>query len=211
MNPFIEGSIVGLTLAVLLGPALFALIQTSIHNGFRSGTMLAVGIFLSDLALVFMSFLGAIKILNDDSHRLVFGFVSGMILISYGIVAFTRKVKTTENGDPVITVESNRFKYLLKGFFLNITNPFVWLFWMGLTVGVTSNYGEETGAATLFFSGTLFAILFTDVVKVLIAKGIKNYMKPVIIRRLNHFVGVLLIGFGVVLMIRTLMNYYMLL
>lgn len=210
MNPFLEGSIVGLTLAVLLGPALFALIQTSIHSGFRSGTMLAIGIFLSDLVLVFMSFLGAIKILYDDSHRLVFGFLSGMILISYGIVALTRKVKTTENGDLVITVESNRFKYLVKGFFLNITNPFVWLFWMGLTVGVTSNYGEDTGKASLFFGGALFAILFTDIVKVLIAKGIKNYLRPVIIRRLNHSVGLLLIGFGLVLIIRTVMNYYML-
>ena len=210
MNPFLEGAIVGLTLAVLLGPALFALLQTSIHNGFRSGTMLAIGIFLSDLALVFMSFLGAVKILSDDSHRLFFGFISSMILISYGIVALTRKVKTTENGDAVIQVESNRLKYLVKGFFLNITNPFVWLFWMGLTVGVTSNYGEDTGQASLFFGGALFAILFTDIVKVLIAKAIKNFMKPGIIRRLNQFVGVLLIGFGIVLIIRTLMNYYML-
>ncbi|MBE0638069.1 MAG: LysE family transporter [Bacteroidales bacterium] len=209
MNPFLEGAIVGLTLAVLLGPAMFSLIQTSIHRGFRSGAMLAAGIFLSDLTLVFLCFMGAIQILSDDNNRFLFGFISGMILISYGIVALTRKMKTSENGDLVIENESNRFKYIFKGFFLNITNPFVWIFWMGLTVGVTSNYGEDTGQATMFFSGTLSTIILTDLLKVYVAKSIKSLLNPANIRHLNQLVGALLIGFGVVLIVRTVMNQYM--
>ena len=31
MDPFLQGVLVGLTFAVLLGPAFFSLIQTSIH------------------------------------------------------------------------------------------------------------------------------------------------------------------------------------
>jgi threonine/homoserine/homoserine lactone efflux protein len=50
MGPLIEGVILGLTLAMFFGfgPALFALLQTTIHRGFISGLMLAIGIFLSD-------------------------------------------------------------------------------------------------------------------------------------------------------------------
>lgn len=210
MNPFIQGVIVGLALAVLLGPALFALVQTSIHRGFRSGTMLALGIFLSDLSLVFLAFVGAIQLINTDRHRMLFGYISGMILISYGIVALTRKVKTNENGDLIDIIENNRFKYLIKGFFLNITNPFVWIFWMTLTVGVTSNYGENTAYASAFFAGTLFTILTTDIIKVSIAKILKGRIKPLIIRRLNQVVGILLIGFGVIMFVRTLTNFYFL-
>lgn len=206
MSPFLEGAIIGLTLAVLLGPAMFSLIQISIHSGFRSGAMLAFGIFLSDLALVFLSFMGAIQILSDESNRFLFGFISGMILISYGIVALTRKIKTNTNGELVIQNESSRYKYIIKGFFLNITNPFVWFFWMGLTVGVTSNYGDDTNQATLFFAGTLATIIATDLIKVVVAKAIKGLLKPSNIRRLNQLVGILLIGFGVVLIIRTVMN-----
>lgn len=208
MNPFLEGAIIGLTLAVLLGPAMFSLIQTSVHYGFRSGAMLALGIFLSDLALVFLSFMGAIQILSNDNSRFIFGFISGMVLISYGIVALTKKTKTTENGDLIIENETNRYKYIFKGFFLNITNPFVWIFWMGLTVGVTSNYGEETGQATMFFFGTLLTIILTDLLKVYVAKSIKGLLNPANIRRLNQVVGLLLIVFGVVLIIRTVMNDY---
>lgn len=209
MNPFLEGAIIGLTLAVLLGPAMFSLIQISIHRGFRSGAMLALGIFLSDLALVYLSFMGATQILLNENNRFLFGFISGMILVSYGIVALTRKIETSANGDQVIKNETNRFKYILKGFFLNITNPFVWIFWMGLTVGVTSNYGEEAPRITVFFAGVLFTILATDIIKVLVAKAIKGMLKPAVIRRMNQVVGVLLIVFGVVLIVRTVMNDYM--
>ncbi|NLH33787.1 MAG: LysE family transporter, partial [Lentimicrobium sp.] len=131
-------------------------------------------------------------------------------LISYGIIALTRKIKTNENGDLIDIIENNRFKYLIKGFFLNITNPFVWIFWMTLTVGVTSNYGENTAYASAFFAGTLFTILTTDIIKVSIAKILKGRIKPLIIRRLNQVVGILLIGFGVIMFVRTLTNFYFL-
>jgi threonine/homoserine/homoserine lactone efflux protein len=209
MNPFLEGAIIGLTLSVLLGPALFSLIQTSVYSGFRSGALLAVGIFFSDLVLVFLSFIGAIQILTNENNRLLFGIISGMILISYGIVALTRKMKTKKNGEPVIESGNSRYKYIIKGFFLNIANPFVWIFWMGLTVGVTSNYGEDTRAATIFFAGTLFTIITTDLIKVYVAKTIKGLLNPTNIRRLNQLVGFLLITFGIVLMIRTITNHFM--
>jgi len=208
MNPFLEGMFIVLTLSVLLGPAMFSLIQTSIHRGFRSGAMLAAGIFLSDVSLVFLCFMGAIQILSDDDNRFIFGVISGLILISYGIVALTRKTKTNQDGEIVFVEEKNRLKYIFKGFFLNFTNPFVWIFWMGLTVGVTSNYGDDTSKAIVFFAGTLSTIIFTDLLKVLVAKAIKGKLNVNNIRRLNNIVGILLIGFGIILMVRTLMNHY---
>lgn len=208
MNPFLEGAILGLTLAVLLGPALFALVQTSIHRGFRSGLLLAAGIFFSDVTLVFLTFLGANQILSSDSNRLFFGIVSGFILIGYGVVTFRRKVAMDENGDLAEVKKPGWYTYILKGYFLNIANPFVWLFWMGVTVGVTSTYGDDTRQAVFFFSGTLFTIFVTDLIKAYIAKKIKSLLNPGNIRRLNHIVGIILVFFGIVLMIRALMHHF---
>ncbi len=61
-----------------------------------------------------------------------------------------------------------------------------------------------------FFAGTLFTILTTDIIKVSIAKILKGRIKPLIIRRLNQVVGILLIGFGVIMFVRTLTNFYFL-
>jgi threonine/homoserine/homoserine lactone efflux protein len=208
MNPFLEGIILGMTLAVLLGPALFALIQTSISHGFRSGMQLATGIFLSDITLVFLCFIGALQIVSNDSNRLFFGLIAGSILIGYGVVNFIRHTRlngnsTNGNGD-----KKGWLAYILKGYFLNVANPYVWLFWISVTVGVTSDYGENTRSAMLFFAGALLTVFATDLVKVYIAKKIKRMLKPTLVKRMNQVVGVLLFFFGVVLIARALMTEY---
>ena len=73
LHPFFEGIIIGLTLAVMLGPAVFALIQTSIHRGTKPGIILALGIALSDLTVLVMSSLGAAQLLTDGKRSLIVG------------------------------------------------------------------------------------------------------------------------------------------
>lgn len=208
MNPFLEGIILGLTLAVLLGPAFFALVQTSIHRGFRAGMRMAFGIFLSDLALVFLSFIGALQIVSTGTNRLAFGIIAGFILIVYGIFAFYKTTKLNGNGATDNDSKPRWFTLIAKGFFLNIANPFVWLFWMSVTVGITSSYGENTRQAISFFAGALLTVFITDLVKVYIAKRIKLLLNTTNIKHINQIVGILLFGFGVVLIIRALMIKY---
>jgi threonine/homoserine/homoserine lactone efflux protein len=211
MNPLIEGAIIGSTLAVLLGPALFALVQTSINRGFGSGVSMAVGIFLSDVTLVFLCYIGAMQIISDDQdNQLVFGIIAGAILIIYGIVAFSKQVKIDgESNNSNGLSNPGWFTFLLKGYFLNVANPYVWVIWITITVGVTTDYGDnDIRSATLFFAGVLFIILITDIIKAYVAKKIKSLLNEKIIGRLNKIVGVLLFAFGVVLIIRTVMEYY---
>lgn len=210
MHPFLEGIILGSTLAVLLGPALFALVQTSIHRGFRSGVFMAIGIFMSDITLVFLCYMGAMQIISSGYNRLIFGIIAGAILIIYGIVAFTRQVEINgKNNNSNGLSNPGWLTFLLKGYFLNVANPYVWFFWMTITVAVTSDYGDEDiRSATLFFAGALLMVLFTDIVKAYVAKRIKSLLNEKNIGRLNKIVGVLLFFFGVVLIIRAVMTHY---
>jgi threonine/homoserine/homoserine lactone efflux protein len=209
MNPLIEGAILGITLAVLLGPALFALVQTSIHRGFRPSIYLALGIFLSDITLVFFCFMGAMQIISSNHNRLIFGIVAGLILIIYGIFTFSRSVAfSSGNGNGIIENKPRWFTFLLKGYFLNVANPYVWIFWMSVTVGVTSDYGDNTQSVILFFIGALIMVLITDIIKAYIAKRIKNFLTESNVRMMNKIVGVLLFFFGVVLIVRALMTHY---
>jgi threonine/homoserine/homoserine lactone efflux protein len=205
MGPFIEGIILGSTLAVLLGPALFALIQTSIQRGFKSAVQLAIGIFFSDITLVFLCVMGTMQIVSSEKNRIVLGVISGMILIGYGVFTFMRQTVFMRNGTNGNSYKSEWLTYFLKGYFLNIANPFVWLFWMGVTVGITSSFGDNTADVIAFFSGALFTILFTDLVKAYIAKKIKRLLNPQNIHRMNQLVGILLFFFGVVLIARSFM------
>lgn len=207
MNPLIEGMILGLTLAVMLGPALFTLIQTSIHRGLYRATILAAGIFLSDVTLVWFCYLGAAQIFGNARNGLLFGIVGGAILIAFGIVTYLRKVYV-ESDEMLDNVKKpGLLTYIFKGFFLNFANPFVWLFWMSVMVTVTANYGAESLDVKLFFAGSLLTVFSTDLLKVFVANQLKKYLKARYLIAINHAVGILLVIFGLFLLVRTFLRF----
>jgi len=202
---FFEGILVGFTLAILLGPAFFTLLQTSIHRGFVSGMLLSAGIFLSDLALVLLCYLGASQILSESRNSLIFGMIGGIVLIIFGVVTFKRTI--SPEGQDLHLKKPGPLTYILKGFVLNFANPFIWIFWMGVVVGVTSNLGVASREVYLFFIGLLGTTLATDFLKSFIAHKIKGYLKPALLTRFNHIVAVLLVIFGIALIVRVIMNF----
>lgn len=207
IHPLLQGTILGLTLAALLGPALFSLLQTSIHRGVRSALLLAFGIFISDVSVVVLTYLGALQLLNQKNNYLIAGVIGGIILVIFGLVTFNRKVHFVNNSNSVDIKVPGPVTFVLKGYFLNLLNPFVWFFWISAMVGVSSNYVDDTHSVMLFFAGTLGTVLGTDVIKVLIASRIKQYLKPQMILRVNHIVGILLVGFGIFLIIRVFIHF----
>jgi len=207
MHPLLQGILLGLTLASITGPALFSLLQTSIHRGMKSGIFLAIGIFLSDVTVVYLSFLGALQLLNQKNNYLYAGIIGGLILIGFGIYTFYHKVDMNESSEQVKVRVAGPLTYILKGYFLNIMNPFVWILWISAMVGVTSGFENNKHGVMLFFAGTLITIISADVLKVFIANKIKQKLKPRLILRINQLVGVILIIFGVSLMVSVFFRF----
>lgn len=208
MGPLIEGVILGLTLAIFFGfgPALFALLQTTIHRGFISGLMLAIGIFLSDLVLVGLCFVGAIQIISKPENNLAFAIISGIVLIIFGIVTYTRPVQLS--GEEEINVKTPWLgTYIFKGFFLNIANPFVWIFWMGVVVGITANYEADVRSLYIFFSATLLTVLSTDILKCFASYKIKHFLTPKIMLWINRVAGIGLVLFGLFLITKAFITF----
>jgi threonine/homoserine/homoserine lactone efflux protein len=202
MHPFIQGMILGLTLSALLGPALFTLLQTSIHRGLKSGIFLAFGIFLSDITVVYLALLGALQLINQKNNYMIVGIVGGTILIGFGLYTFLHKINIEDNNEGIEIRVPGPLTYILKGFFLNIMNPFVWFFWISAMVGVSATLGGDKQAIMTFFVGTLMTVFGADVLKVYLAHRIKDHLNVNILVRVNHFVGILLIGFGLFLIVR---------
>ena len=211
MHEILEGIILGLTLSFFFGfgPILFTLIQTSIHRGFFSGVLLAAGVFLSDLCLVSLGFFGAVKIFSQPSNQFAFGLIGGGLLIIFGLVTYRRKVQIrVESAGNGVKVNIPRpLTYILKGFFINITNPFVWIFWMGVVVGFTANYQGDYLALLFFFSAALTTVFSMDVLKCFSAYKIKKYLQSHNIIWINRIAGVGLCLFGIFLIVRTFLEW----
>jgi threonine/homoserine/homoserine lactone efflux protein len=205
MQTIIEGIIMGLTLSLFFGfgPALVAEIQTSILRGFWAAVLLAFGVFLSDALLVALGFLGAVQIF--ESNKTILGIVGGIILIIFGIVTYRRKVminvdnenSTIKKAEPYFTT------YILKGFFINVTNPFIWIFWMGIVVGFTSSYKADILMLVSFFVSALGVVFLVDILKIFSAYKIKKYLQTHNIVWINRIAGVGLVVFGIYLVIHT--------
>ena len=88
MNALLEGLLFGLTLTVMAGPILFALLQTGIEQGFRSGMMVALGVFFSDVLFVAAVYFGLNYIqavVKMEGFNLILGNVGGIALIFIGL------------------------------------------------------------------------------------------------------------------------------
>ncbi len=204
MHPFLNGILIGLTLALLVGPALFVLLQTSVHRGFKAGLLIALGIFLSDLTVIILTYQGFSQILGEDPRQnFYFSLIGGLILIIFGTVTFTRKPEESvkrENDDEDIKVPGPMI-YILKGYFLNIANPGVWFVWITAMVGVSSNYGVNSNGIIYFFAGAILTILSTDTLKCFVAHQLKGILTNHVIGLLNKAVGILLVAMGIFLVI----------
>lgn len=204
MSPFLQGVLLGLTFAVLMGPAFFALIQTSIHRGFKYGALLATGIFLSDLSALVLCYFGASQLLGSDPRQnKYFSIIGGIILIIFGTYTFTRKVmtQTENNGDSSVDAPSKFYIYIIKGFFLNALNPGMWFIWITIVVSISANFGVNSSSILFFLIGVLITIFGTDILKCYISHQIKRHINPRTMTWMNRIVGIVLIGFGTYLVI----------
>ena len=211
--PFFKGLVLGLTVAITLGPAIFALLQTSIKHGVKIGISLAFGIFASDSLIVVGAFFGVSEIVTDPSYRLVFGIIGGVVMTIFGIFTFFKKVPKTEQIEVITEIKVKRpgpFPYFIKGFVLNIANPSLWFFWITCVVSISSTYSgpDKRKSVASFFIGALAMVLSTDILKCILANQIKVLERPVVKLWINRIVGILFMIIGTFIIAGTVYEFY---
>ncbi len=198
------GIFLGLTLAVLIGPVFFALLQTSIHKGFGAGVLIAFGISVSDIIYMFISNVFVSTIQNLTTIEYWLGMVGGFVLIIIGIQTFFRPPKL--NGDKVLpkrTVAHNA-GLIGRGFILNFTHPGVLIFWLSVTGVLSAEFQYTNHEKLMLFSFTALTVLSTDILKSYAAHKIKRLLTHKILIILNHTMGIILILFGLGFIVKTL-------
>jgi threonine/homoserine/homoserine lactone efflux protein len=88
---------------------------------------------------------------------------------------------------------------ILKGFFLNLFNPTVWLLWLANVTAISKTFEYSILKMLLFFSLVLAAVLFVELFKVKLAGKIKHYLTDKIMTGVNYLTGTALIIFGIIL------------
>lgn len=194
----------GIALSLTIGPVFFSLIQTSINKGVKPGLVMAIGIMLSDSFYIFITYAGISSLTLDDLLKMGLGYAGGAIMLAFGITTIFKKpvIKQSEAQQP----SQKLIKYCIKGFALNGINPFVFIYWIGISSFVHLQSNFNTPEFLLYFGSIVLVVFSTDLLKVFLAHKLRNYITDKFQAALNKIVGTALSGFGLYLVLMTFLG-----
>lgn len=204
-EPIIRGILLGLTLAALIGPVFFSLLQTSLHRGFFAGLLMAIGISLSDAIYIFLTNVFFSFIESSEHLEFFLGLLGGFILIGVGILTFLKKpLPQKDDEETYITSHWRSLATVIRGFLLNFAHPGVLIFWVGVITLINTNWAYAQHERWMLFTATILTVFITDLLKAGLAHSIKGFLTPKVLLWMNRIMGVVLVLFGVHLFVTTL-------
>jgi len=191
-------------LALLVGPLLVLLLQLSLRRGTLAAFAGAVGIWVSDMCLAAATHfgLGGLNTVADSVYLTkVIGTAGGAILLVVAIITWFRKpVDLTEKR--VVPDHGSLLSAFAQGFAINTFNPFTISFWSFFSVTQVHDRELADEAALAVYAGLILTIVFTDCLKVLSARKLRDFLTPEMVRRAQRFGALVLAVFGAVLAVR---------
>lgn len=194
----------GFIMAFAVGPVFFTLIETTITKGFRAGVAFDAGAIFADIIFILIAYFSTTKLLErvkDDPALLIFG---GGLLVAYGVISY---IRTTKNLYKIVRdhhaleVKKNLGSLFMKGFFLNFVNFGVLAGWVGMIILANAHKSTERGVWS-FIATVLIVFISTDLLKIVLAKKLKNKMTPRFTVKTKKWVSLLIVGFGVFMVIQ---------
>lgn len=194
-----KGITLGLLLSIAVGPVIFSILKQSINNGLKGGLAFIIGVSLSDATLAVLSNFFTEWFSKFLERKLEIGIVGSTFLISVGLYfLFFKKVEVNEAGKQIIkTRKRDYLKLILAGYFMNILNPAIIIFWLTTS---TAFIGHTLEQRIIIFGIALGLVLAGDVIKVVLAGRLRERLTLKNIHLLNRINGIILVGFGIALL-----------
>ncbi len=206
MDLILNGILFGVFISLLIGPALFILIETSIKKGFKAAVLLDLGIILSDALYLIASLFIAEKIndlLNSVSYLkyiaggvfvLIGGYSIAKNYISLKVIPNQKEIKEVKTSSENIIIYP--FQLIAKGFGLNAINPGVLVFWIAACTYATKELQIQGFGLLYYFGITIITLFSIDLLKIYFSSKLKNYLTPKTLCYFGIIVGCILVFFG---------------
>lgn len=196
----------GIVLAFTVGPVFFVLIETSILKGFRAALAFDLGVILGDIFFILVAYFATNNLLEQikDDPRL---FISGgIILLIYGVFSYifqrnrAKKEEIPRELLPCSTIKKSDYIGLcIKGFLLNSINIGVLGVWLGVIIIAVPRLQFDEMRILIYFIIIILAYLLVDIIKIVIAKKLRNKLTPENIFKMKQIINIFIIIFGLFL------------
>lgn len=186
-------------MSISVGPVIFSILKQSINNGIKGGLAFIIGVSFSDISLAVAANFFTELFSSLTEYRSYIGIGGSLFLITVGVYfLFFKKVRVNEEGQQILKVRKRDYlKLFLAGYFMNILNPGVILFWLTTATAFINNSSQQR---VFIFSIALALVFAGDVLKVVLAGKLRRRLTAKNIHLINRLNGMILIGFGVALL-----------
>lgn len=206
IEAILSGLLLGGALSLMVGPVFFMLIDTSLKEGMRSASLVAAGVVLCDALFVAVTYFSSTSVQFLRHNELMIGSGGGILLMIFGLLNIFRKPHIKAQDNPADGGAVSPWLFMFKGFSMNLLNPFVLVFWLGvagLNVA-TGRMGSEQ--IVVFYTVVLLTVFLSDLLKAWLAARMKTFLKPSFIHRIHVVSGVGLFAFGFRLVYRMFLD-----
>ncbi len=204
IDAIVKGVLVGLFMAISVGPTLFAVIKYSINYSYRAGLAFVLGVSLSDILFVTVANIAArwLELLKPYERYIAFG--GGGLLMIMGLAGLIRKQKQIHPDSTSVTIKNSHYaKIFISGFLVNTLNPGALITWLG---AVTLIANTTAWYRVILFGTCLIIILSIDFSKVFLAEKIKRFLTAKRIVYVQKFSSICLFLIGVSILIGAILN-----
>lgn len=197
------GILIGVLVAAPVGPVNVLCIQRAIERGFWGGLAAGLGAMLGDGLIALFAGLGVGAISGAiEHHRQAIQIVGGLALLIFGVVMYVappRLADVRSEADSAASLRDYAWD-IPKTFFLTITNPGAVLGLFAIFGGISTfvevhSYVDVLTMVASIMGGSLMWWLGLSH---LIGR-LRHRFSSEMLARTNHVAGVLLVGFGALL------------
>lgn len=186
---FVQGVLLGFGAAVPIGP-LNILIMSYALKDYGRGFCAGLGAMTTDIIYLTLLSFGILHLLNTP---LILKFIAifGAIFLSYIAYTLVKDASKSVEVNDDLKLESHLMIYV-KGCLLNLTNPYIVLFWLSMATVMTS--GQNSFFVTLF--GLVISILIWITLFPLVIYKSRNKLSAKFTKALAYISALIMIFFA---------------
>lgn len=202
MKIFRNGLATGLVLQLAIGPVFFFIINIALQRSFFDGLIGTLAVTIVDYFYITLAIFGIGKLLENRKIKKVFGIISSIALIIFGIIII-KGIMGNDISATVSTNSTNLLSSFVSVFLLTISSPMTIVFFTSIFTAKALEYNYSKKELLIFGFGTGLATFLFMGTSVILFSFIKGSIPIFLIQTLNFVVGCLLIGYGGIRLLKT--------
>ncbi|MEC5158403.1 LysE family translocator [Chryseobacterium sp. MP_3.2] len=190
---------------VFIGPIFFLLIETSFTRGPKHAMALDLGVILADIICIAAAYFASGDLVEIIDKHPGFYRITAFIILIYAIYMVVSKTKMHLAGEEKM-INQNYFKTFVNGFFFNILNIGVVLFWLVTVISVRNSY-PDLHDFLLYMGLVVGTYLVIDFFKITLAKQFHNRLTQKLTNQIRRGVGFVLVAFSILIFLQSFKKF----